>query len=139
MIFRSNFEPAVNVSAKTTSSYSGKGFNSIVRAPFLTKKMAEEPPVTGKVTETKPMPTVMPEDPSSARFSGFHRVKKLLSEVRPQIPPQERRVAQTDSPFQTMAKPKIQRPEPSRRLSPEGIPEHMHQAHRDNTVGGMKF
>jgi hypothetical protein len=58
-------------------------------------------------------------------------VKKKLSDVRPSVPAQERRVAQSGSPFQSMALPGIKRPPPSRRLSPEGIPEHMPQAHRD--------
>lgn len=57
--------------------------------------------------------------------------KRKLSDFRTSVPMQQRRVAQTGSPFQTMAKPGIKRPEPSRRLSSEGIPEHMHQAHRD--------
>lgn len=64
--------------------------------------------------------------------------KRKLSEVRPSVPAQQRRVAQTGSPFQSMARPGIKRPQPSQRLSPEGIPEHMHQAHRDNTIGGYQ-
>lgn len=31
----------------------------------------------------------------------------------------------------TIQKPGIKRPQPSNRLSPEGVPEHMHQAHKD--------
>ena len=58
-------------------------------------------------------------------------VKKQLIDVRPSVPAQQRRVAQTGSPFQSMDRPKIKRPPPSRRLSPDGIPEHMPQAHRD--------
>lgn len=58
-------------------------------------------------------------------------LSKKLSDFRTAVPEQQRRVAQTGSPFQSMAKPGIKRPPPSRRLSPEGIPEHMPQAHRD--------
>jgi hypothetical protein len=54
------FEPAVNLSTKTTSSYSGKGFNAIVKAPFLTKKTEEEPPVAGPVTQSAPATPAAP-------------------------------------------------------------------------------
>lgn len=64
--------------------------------------------------------------------------KRKLSEVRPSVPMQQRRVAQTDSPFASMARPgiKSKRPPPSHRLAPNGYPEHMHQAHKDNSIGG---
>ncbi len=133
-----DFEPAVNISTKTTSSYSGKGFNSIVKAPFLKRLADEEPPVVSQVSETKPDNTKPePTAPSEiASHTGYHRVKNLLSQYRTATPSQQRRVAQTGSPFQAMSKPGIKRPPPSQRVAPNGYPEHMHQAHIDNTIGG---
>lgn len=78
--------------------------------------------------ETGEQHTIEPTVPDSATVWG---PKKLLSQVRTAVPPTQRRVPQTGSPFQSMSSPGIRRPEPSRKLSPEGIPEHMHQGHRD--------
>lgn len=41
------------------------------------------------------------------------------------------RIPQTDSPIKEMPTPGVNRPPPSQKLSPEGVPEHMYQAHRD--------
>jgi hypothetical protein len=132
------FEPAINLSTKTTSSYSGKGFNAIVKAPFLKKIAHEEPPITGNVTKTKPDNSKPePTSPSElASHTGYHRIKNLLSQFRTSVPMQQRRVAQTGSPFQSMARPGIKRKPPSQRLAPNGYPEHMHQAHKDTTYMG---
>lgn len=134
------FEPAINISTKTTSSYSGKGFNSIVKAPFLRKLAHEEPPVTGPVSETKPdeskPASTAPQELAS--HTGYHRVRNLLSQYRTAMPPEQRRVAQTGSPFQAMAKPGVKRPQPSTRVAPNGYPEHMHQAHKDTSHMGYQ-
>jgi hypothetical protein len=130
------FEPAINLSTKTTSSYSGKGFNAIVKAPFLSKLANEEPPITGTVTSTEPTSPPKPGDAVLPSHAGYHRIKRLLSEFRPSVPAQKRKVAQTGSPFQNMQRPGVKKPPPSRRLAPNGYPEHMSQAHKDNTIGG---
>lgn len=54
------------------------------------------------------------------------RQKKLLSDVRPAVPSQQRRVAQTGSPFQSMARPGIK-------------PGSSYREHTDNTHGGFQF
>jgi len=64
--------------------------------------------------------------------------KKKLSDVRQAVPVQQRRVAQTGSPFQAMAKPGVKRPQPSTRVAPNGYPEHMHQAHKDTSHMGYQ-
>lgn len=94
-----------------------------------------KPPKGGKVEVTPPAghPLAHPEASASASSVQPERVKKLLSQVRGQRQSFAQAVASGSSgasPFQAMARPGI-RKEPSRRLSPEGIPEHMHQAHRD--------
>lgn len=38
--------------------------------------------------------------------------------------------------FAAMPRPGIKRPPPSQRLSTTGWPEHMHQGHKDNSIGG---
>jgi|688.fasta_scaffold03931_22 hypothetical protein len=40
------------------------------------------------------------------------------------------------SPFISAPRPKIKKPPPSQRIAPNGYPEHMHQAHKDNSIGG---
>jgi len=90
-----------------------------ISAPDKPIKKGRKTPVSAKQPEPEREPFTRPEE------------RKLLSDVRPSVPAQERRVAQSGSPFQSMARPGIKRPPPSRRLSPEGIPEHMPQAHRD--------
>lgn len=42
------------------------------------------------------------------------------------------------SPIGIMKKPGIKKPEPSRRIAPNGYPEHMHQAHKENSFGGFQ-
>lgn len=88
-----------------------------------------------KDKETGEQHILEPTVPNSATVWG---PRKMLSQFRTAVPPQQRRVTQTDSPFQSMQRPGIKRPPPSQRMAQNGYPEHMHQAHKDNTFGGFQ-
>lgn len=94
---------------------------------------------TGEKPEVvKGHPLAHPEASASAAAVKPEKVKKLLSAVRSSVPSQQRRVPQTGSPIQAMARPKVKRPPPSTRVAPNGYPEHMHQAHKDTTYMGFQ-
>jgi hypothetical protein len=107
------------------------------KRPAATNRIiAPEKPI--KKGKKVPAKAKQPEpEPEREPFSRPEE-RKLLSNVKPSVPMQQRRVAQTGSPFQSMARPGIKRPPPSHRLAPNGYPEHMHQAHKDNSNGGFQ-
>lgn len=89
-----------------------------------------------EVTAATTHPLSHPEASVEAAAVKPERVKKLLSQVR--APRQSfsqsmGKVSTGASPIQSMARPGIKTKEVSRRISPEGYPEHMHQAHRDTS------
>lgn len=80
-------------------------------------------------------PLANPEAAASAASVNPNRVKKLLSQVRgarQSFAQSMGRVSSSPSPIESMPRPGIR----GQRVSRNGWPEHMHQAHKDNTIGG---
>lgn len=77
-------------------------------------------------------------DPEAAKSAATVPLERAIGKrVQRQRTPMQAAAPQSDlSPFKSMSKPGIKRPPPSQRVAPNGYPEHMHQAHIDNTIGG---
>lgn len=85
-----------------------------------------------KLTPDESAPVSPDEQITSKHIIQNHPAlnKKKLSEFRPQVPSQQRRVAQTGSPFQSMTKPGI-------KTAPK--PGSSYREHIDGTHGGFQF
>lgn len=97
--------------------------------------------VTVSPEPVKQHPLAHPEASASAAAVNPEKVKKLLSQVRgprQSFGQMMGRVSVGPSPIQAMKKPGVKRPPPSQRVAPNGYPEHMHQAHKDNSIGGFQ-
>lgn len=97
----------------------------------IEKMRQEHNATTGGIPVEEPGPVAPDQNITSQHIETNHPVleKKKLSDYRPSKSFQQRRVAQTGSPFQAMAKPGV-------RVAPNGYPEHMHQAHKDSMYMG---
>lgn len=98
----------------------------VIRKGDLPAREAEKKAYWSK-KEAEQAPVAPTENVTSKHIEQNHpMLKRKLSEFRPSVPAQERRVPQTGSPFQAMAKPGIK-------------PGTNYREHTDGTHGGLKF
>jgi hypothetical protein len=111
-----------------------KGSNGTFRINPVSSKVAGETakgdePNTMLSSDTKEPVSVPQDTPASA----------TVYKAGPRLPYSRKgsgRVPQTDSPIASMSTPGIRKRPPSQRIAPNGYPEHMPQAHKDNSIGG---
>ena len=133
MLFRSSqSDPlsSLTVVGKDVKNKKDLPIHEAIKAAYQSKKSK---------TASDPAPVAPEKKVTSQHIKTDHpMLRKPLSQFRERIPEISRRIPQTDSPFASMPSPGVKRPPVSRKLSPEGIPEHMPQAHRENSIGGYQ-